>query len=123
MNNILHRKCNDLRRWKAEFWGGWSIRLHHWVEGDPHNYQHSHPWHFVTIVLWGGYDDVADGRSADHVRGPTIRYRPMSWRHSVINVKPRTWSIVITGPKLRPWRFWIDDNEVDRKTWDGRICD
>lgn len=120
---IEHCKCNDLRRWKVELLGGWSLRLHHWVDGDPENYQHAHPWDFVTVVLSGGYDDVADDRPTDVVRAPAIRYRGRDWRHSVVGVRPRTWTVVLTGPKLRPWRFWIDGREVEREVWDGRACD
>lgn len=121
--STFHNRCNDLRRlFKIE--NKWfSIRVHHWVKGDPGEYQHSHPWNFLTIVLWGGYDDVGEGRPTDYVRGPCIRYRNLNWRHSVINVLPRTWSIVITGSKVRDWRFWINDNEVNATTWGLRDCD
>lgn len=100
-----------------------SVRLHHWVKGDPEEYQHAHPWNFVTIVLWGGCDDVGERREPDLVRAPTVRYRPMSWRHSVINCRPHTWTIVITGRLLGSWRYWMDDREVVEEEWNGRICD
>lgn len=121
--STLHTRCNDLRRLIKIDTSLFSIRVHHWVKGDPANYQHSHPWPFLTIVLWGGYDDIGDGRPTDYVRGPTIRYRPLTWKHAVINVRPRTWSIVITGKVLSPWRFWINGKEVDEKTWGLRKCD
>jgi hypothetical protein len=123
MAEIKHRKCNDLRRWKLESKNGWSIRLHHWVDGDPENYQHAHPWNFLTILVSGGYDDVGEGRDTDLVRSPCVRYRDLNWRHSVINVRPRTWSIILTGPKIRPWRFWMWGREVNHDEWDGRVCD
>lgn len=118
-----HFKCNDLRRWKLAFGDWFSVRLHHWVKGDPPNYQHAHPWNFLTIVLSGGYDDIGDGRPIDHVRAPAIRYRSLTWRHAVINVLPRTWTIVLTGRIVRPWRFWIDNREVGELEWNGRVCD
>lgn len=118
-----HRKCNDLRRLKVELPSGRSLRLHRWVSGDPSNYQHSHPWSFTTIVLSGGYDDVADHRETDLVRAPAIRRRSTTWRHSVVDVRPRTWSIILTGRKTGSWRFWIDDREVLREEWDARVCD
>jgi hypothetical protein len=121
--DVKHFRCNDLRRWKLEVGDWFSIRLHHWVEGDPEEYQHAHPWNFLTIVLWGGYDDVGEGRAPDLVRAPTVRYRPLTWRHSVINCRPNTWTIVITGRVIRKWRFWIGEREVDREEWNGRICD
>lgn len=121
--SAFHNKCNDLRRLLKIENKYFSIRIHHWVTGDPPQYQHTHPWNFLTIVLWGGYDDIGEDRATDLVRGPCIRYRPLTWRHSVINVLPRTWTIVITGKVVRKWRFWIEDMEVDEITWGLRKCD
>lgn len=121
---IKHRKCNDLRRWKLEdpIWG-WSIRLHHWVKGDPEEYQHAHPWSFLALVLRGGYVDRGDGRPDDVVHAPAIRLRDKEWRHTIVDVRPHTWTVVVTGPKLKPWRFWIRGRQVDRSEWDARVCD
>lgn len=122
-HNADHFKCNDLRRWKFKLGDWFSIRLHHWVQGDPPDYQHSHPWNFLTIVLTGGYDDIGEGRPVDVVRGPTVRYRSWTWRHSVINTLPGTWTIVLTGKVMRPWRFWIGSQEVSEADWNLRTCD
>lgn len=121
--DVRHFKCNGLRRWKAALRNGISIRLHHWVKGDPPEYQHAHPWNFFTLVLTGGYDDIGKGRATDHVRAPTVRYRPHTWRHSVINTLPGTWTIVVTGRIVRPWRFWIGDTSVSEEQWNLRPCD
>lgn len=121
--NILHRKCNDLRRWKLEHSSGVSIRLHHWVQGDPEEYQHAHPWTFITIVLRGGYIDRGFDRPDDCVIAPAIRIRDRNWHHAVIAPEPHTWSIIITGPKVDKWRFWIKGRSVTREEWDGRVCD
>lgn len=122
-SNAEHFKCNDLRRWKLTFGDLFSVRLHHWVKGDPEDYQHAHPWNFLTFVLWGGYDDVGEDREPDLVRAPTVRYRPLTWRHSVINVRPNTWTIVFTGRIVKQWRFWIGRREVGKQEWNGRVCD
>src|SRR4051794_36090884 len=110
-HDAQHFKCNDLRRWKWVVGTLFSVRLHHWVKGDPEQYQHAHPWNFLTIVLTGGYDDVGLGRETDYVRAPTVRYRPLTWRHSVVNCTPGTWSIVFTGRAVRDWRFWMGARE------------
>lgn len=117
-----HFKCNDLRRWKLSLWGGISIRLHHWVEGDPREYQHSHPWNFLTFVLRGGYTDVGDGRPDDVVRAPAVRLRSSEWRHAVTKVRPSTWSIVITGRLIDRWKFWIGRWRVNEQEWNEREC-
>jgi hypothetical protein len=122
-HNAEHFRCNDLRRWKFTVGSLFSVRLHHWVKGDPEEYQHAHPWNFLTIVLRGGYDDVGEGRPPDRVRAPTVRYRGRDWRHSVVNCKPNTWTVVITGRIVDEWRFWIQERRVETEEWNGRICD
>lgn len=122
-HNVDHFRCNDLRRWKLQVGSLFSIRLHHWVAGDPPDYQHAHPWNFLTLVLTGGYTDVGHGRSPDVVRAPAIRYRNRYWRHSVIHTKPHTWSVVITGPAVDAWRFWIGRRQVTEEEWNLRSCD
>jgi hypothetical protein len=122
-SDAKHFRCNDLRRWKLTVGSLFSVRLHHWVKGDPQDYQHTHPWNFLSIVLLGGYDDVGEGRATDYVRAPCIRYRRMDWRHSVVNVKSGTWTVVITGRLLSRWRFWMHGQEVNEQQWDGRQCD
>lgn len=122
MTGIAHRICGDLRRWKVELPNGISLRLHHWAAGDPPQYQHAHPWPFLTIVIWGGYDDIADGRPVDCVRAPAVRLRDTNWRHSVVDPLPHTWSIVITGRKLKTWRFWMSGRQVDSEEWNTRAC-
>lgn len=121
-SNAKHFKCNDLRRLKFEFGDWFSIRFHWWVAGDPVEFQHTHPWNFLTFVLWGGYDDVGVARPTDYVRAPCVRYRPYTWRHSVINVRPNSFTIVLTGKVITQWRFWIWGHEVDEKTWNNREC-
>lgn len=122
-SNAQHFRCNDLRRLKLTFGQWFSVRFHWWVAGDPEEYQHAHPWNFLTLVLWGGYDDVGEGRPTDYVRGPCVRYRPLTWRHAVINVKPRTFTIVITGRVICSWSFWIGSREVQEPEWNERDCE
>ncbi len=122
-HNAEHFKCNDLRRWKIEIGKLFSIRLHRWMKGDPREYQHKHPWNFITIVFWGGYYDVGEGREPDLVQAPAIRYRDKNWRHAVVNPIPGTLSLVITGRVIDKWRFWIGSREVNTDEWNGRICD
>lgn len=117
-----HFKCNELYRWKITFGKWFIVRLHHWAAGDPPQYQHAHPWNFVTLVLRGGYTDVGQGRSPDAVRAFAVRYRSHSWRHSVIDPLPHTWSIVITGPVVNKWRFWVGRQSVNEEQWNRRLC-
>jgi hypothetical protein len=113
-----------LRRWRLETpW--FSIRLHHWFASDDDRSMHDHPWDFITIPLRGSYldehytrrsgdpDDVEiDVPTAERVRVGRIYYRPSTHAHWVHLDRGRVWTLVLTGPKIRRWGFWVKDKWV-----------
>ena len=99
--------CPYLVRWRIETkWG--SIRLHHWLAPDDDRHYHDHPWDFVTFVLKGGYRDSSpDGEQ--YLNAPAIQHRSATHQHTVFPKKGGCWTLVITGPKIRSWGFWVGD--------------
>lgn len=118
-----HFLCNELEqlfKWEGPL--GISLRVHRWLGGDPKRCEHSHPWWFLILCLRGGYLDHSSTRSGDTLRAPALRLRKSGHRHAVTEVLPDTITVVLTGPKRRPWRFWIDDAEVNVDQWNQRPC-
>ena len=99
-----------LRRWTLEFWW-FSIRLHHWMHSDDSRAFHDHPWWFVTFVLKGGYTDVSP-KGEERIIAPTICYRPAEHAHTVKVFPGGCWTLVVTGPKVRRWGFWVKNKFV-----------
>ena len=98
--------CPYLIRWRFETpWG--SIRLHHWLSQDDPRHRHDHPWSFVTFVLKGGYTDLSPAGD-QHLRAPAVQYRDATHQHTVVPDKGGAWTIIVTGPKIRKWGFWVD---------------
>jgi hypothetical protein len=97
--------CPYVIRWRLETpWG--SARLHHWLAPDDDRARHDHPWGFRTFVLWGGYTDSSpDGD--EHLKAPATRYRPATHQHTVFPDPGGCWTIIVTGPKVRNWGFWV----------------
>jgi hypothetical protein len=102
--------CPYVIRWRLETkW--FSIRLHHWLAPDDDRAHHDHPWDFVTFVLRGGYvDDSPAGRQ--HLKAPQVQHRSALHRHTVFPDSGGAWTLVLTGPKIRPWGFWVKDKFV-----------
>lgn len=97
--------CPYVIRWRLETpWG--SIRLHHWLAPDDDRAPHDHPWGFRTFVLKGGYRDESPTGS-EHLRAPATRYRPATHQHTVFPDPGGAWTIIVTGPKVRNWGFWV----------------
>ena len=98
--------CPYVVRWRIETpW--FSVRLHHWLAPDDNRAKHDHPWNFITFVLRGGYMDASpDG--IEHLKAPAIRYRSAEHQHTVFPDEGGAWTIIVTGPKVRPWGFWVN---------------
>lgn len=100
-------------------WG--SLRLHKWVDSDDQRAHHDHPWPFYTLVLKGRYYDVThheatewerkmnEGRKSvlktELMKPGTLRYRPALHTHTVLLASPSCWTLVLTGPRVRPFGF------------------
>ncbi len=47
---------------------GYSIRLHHIQYPDTDRWPHDHPWPFLSLILWGGYQERWDKAGHPHPR-------------------------------------------------------
>jgi len=85
-----------------------SIRIHHWISSDDARNFHDHPWWFITFVLWGGYTDVSPAGRA-RMNQFSCAYRPALHRHTVVVDPAGCWTILLCGPEIRDWGFWVKD--------------
>lgn len=94
-----------VRRWYVETPVG-SIRIHHWLHSDDARALHDHTWWFWTFVLWGGYiDRTANGD--ERMKAPKMAFRPANHAHTVQVDRGGCWTLLITGPQVRKWGFWV----------------
>jgi hypothetical protein len=87
--------------------GPLSVYLHEFNRGDNDRCLHDHPWHFLVVILAGGYSEtMADGKT--YWRRPgSILWRPARTAHRVdLPAGRRAWSLVIVGRKRRDWGFF-----------------
>lgn len=99
-----------LRRWRVETpW--FSVRLHHWLHSDDDRHRHDHPWAFITFCLRGSYIDEGIG-FRQRVRAGHAYYRPADHAHWVHLDRGPAWTVIVTGPKVRRWGFWVNNRWV-----------
>jgi hypothetical protein len=100
-----------------------NIYLHQFIRGDMDRCLHDHPWDFISIVLWGGYwEEMWAGKFWR--RPGSILFRRAKTAHRVtLDPGKRAWSLVITGPKVRPWGFWEPSGWVKWKPNYSPICE
>lgn len=114
-------ECPYFYRWVLDF-GLFSIRLHKWLANDDARAYHDHPYWFITLVLWGGYDDVSPTaigyqtwkHHVDTLGIGSVRYRPAQHRHVVSLRKTPTWTLLLTGRPLRRWSFYRHGQAIKR---------
>jgi hypothetical protein len=111
------------------------VMLHAIDARDPGLDVHDHPWWFVTLVLRGGYtEEACEVRDAvrlasnvyiDSPRGERRTWRrgsvhrmPLHVAHRIIDVQVGTWTLVVKGPKVRPWGFYMPRGWVHHKRYD-----
>lgn len=106
-----------LQRWEFFSSDRFAIYLHKFHRSDDNESLHDHPWDFITIPLWRGYNDCtfAGGTkekphfNKQRIKPFQITYRPASHIHYVelIDNKP-AWTLVIRFKYKRWWGFWND---------------
>ncbi len=100
-----------LHRWTLAKTRWFTAYLHHFVGSDWARDPHDHPKRFVSIGLWGEYDEEDHSNLQRPIvrrfKAPWLRSWPASYRHR-ISMTPRgsAWTICIVGEPVREWGFW-----------------
>lgn len=115
-----------------------NLYFHIQVASDPERPLHDHPWDNFSVILSGGYDElrgipnvkndgIVERRPRRRRPGDTV-YRPAHWAHRLIlpDGVPYTMTLFSTGPKVKEWGFWFDNegwinaDDVTQMLPDGR---
>lgn len=100
------------------------VYVHRFRASDDDRSLHDHPWNFLSIILKGEYREIiSEDGSYYRRRQGDIAYRKATHRHYVKLVTPEVWTLMIVGPRIRRWGFWVNaDNNPSRFTvWGNEI--
>ena len=113
-----------LRRLRIVETPWFGLLLHHIDGPDTEADPHDHPWWFASLVLRGGYTEVVWPQASLWGVGK-IRKRHSRWSwhamplvaaHRITRIEPGTITLVVHGPRVKNWGFWIWD-EKGRRPW------
>lgn len=114
-----------LTRWFLFRTEPFAVFLHKFHRSDEDRALHDHPWSFITLILWRGYNEVTTKGTKRRWPG-MIGWRPAEWQHRVelVNEKP-AWTLVIRFRARREWGFWEDQGKtfVQWNHWWQRNCE
>ena len=113
-----------LTRWELWVTKYFAIYLHKFHRSDDNSSLHDHPWNFITIPLWRGYNDCTyAGKGAGsnpiyfnrkRMWPLTIHYRPATHIHFVELIDNKVaWTLVIRFKYIRTWGFWKNGKFTD----------
>lgn len=110
-------------------WWKWptKIFLHHILRSDDDREPHTHPWKFLSLILWGSYRE----RILNHWRRVADRpYEPIYYTrvatpgtllnnsaehtHRVEIIRP-VWSLVFVHGAEQEWGFWTQDEATPER--------
>lgn len=102
-----------MRRWYIERSATeGNVHLHQTLRSDCDAEHHDHPWDNMSIWLRGtGHEEIvgSDGSTTVLDRPPgTVAFRHAQDRHRILIQEP-TWTLFLTGPKIREWGFLHED--------------
>lgn len=87
------------------------IRLHVFIRPDGDRHLHDHPWWFLSLVLWGGYDEIT--KEEGEVIPRRVRWintKRATDAHTVTTLhRRRVVTVLLTGRKVRKWGFLVDE--------------
>ncbi len=115
--------CGPVSPWRRPIAFGLQLvdiaaRIHAILRSDREHAPHSHPWAYLTVILFGGYweeryDD--DGMCISRRwHGPgSILWRPAgSWHRLDLPPGTTTWTLFITFKKQGSWFFNVNGVKV-----------
>ena len=117
---ITERDEPYLERWIL--WCGITLRVHKFLKSDDDRVFHDHPWWFVSVPF-AAYHEYVPDQPVRIVKPWRTHFRRAHHRHIVklIAAKPvRT--LILTGPKVREWGFWQNDNFIHHQEWLDPPC-
>lgn len=100
------------RRWLLFSLPWFDVCIHQILRRDEDRHEHSHPWWFCGIILWGGYVETRDGKSIRRGWLSPGKMRRDQY-HQVIRLLDSTWTLVIRS-RYRDdnWGYNVDGKHV-----------
>lgn len=105
-----HPQRNYLTRWRLIQTPWAAVYLHRMDGPDPRATLHDHPWHFVSIILRGGYHERTPTTEARRWGAGSVHRMRATDAHSIRGLfREPTWTLLLVGKRRREWGYIDDD--------------
>jgi len=105
---VLH-----FRRWRIFESSIFRIYLHQILKSDEDLHEHTHPWNFLSLILWGSYLEENSSWRGHGIQGkkavrfcfsPGVSFHFASDSHKLWLTEP-VWTLVFAFGKKREWGY------------------
>lgn len=112
-DGVLH-----FRRWEILRTRWFVINIHGIYHKDEDKHLHSHPWNFLSIVLWGSYMEELEGNKLNVRMFLNTAYRKAEAFHKIYHVySKRVFTLNIMSTNTKPWGYQVDGSFVNHKEY------
>lgn len=117
-------KQGYLHRWYIIKTNLLGIFIHQFIRSDEDRAVHDHPWNFIVIPLYRGYNEYSDKgkRRVYPILGTRFRFATYKHRVDLIDNKS-AWSLFIRFKKVRDWGFWPSEGFTLWNKWIKDRCE
>lgn len=105
---------NFLKRWTVLHIGRLHIRIHHITASDGTPFLHTHPFHYISCIVSGGYSEQLLTKSGEiqvkhHGRG-SVLFRGAKTFHRILSCRSAKTFIITFGLKKPEWQLMRHDS-------------
>lgn len=112
-DGVLHFK-----RWNILSTRFFSIYLHGIYMPDDDKHLHSHPWIFISLVLFGSYTEELDGFGLNKRRPGNIAFRRAEQYHKIHTLhSKKVYTLNLMWGRQETWGYKVDGKFVDHVTY------
>ena len=117
------------RRYRLLSTPWFNLYIHNILHSDEDVHPHDHPWHFISLILWGGYIERWMSayenyrfwmgrplRTDKHTMGSVIFHNAKDF-HQITLLKPSVWTLVFTWGKRKSWGYQTRSGWIDHQTY------
>ena len=91
------------------------IRVHSILVPDGTPFLHTHPFHYISLILSGGYAEKLKNQTCVHRRGSLI-FRKAATAHQITAVQPNTKTLFITW-ETQQKKWTLEENDTEASQW------
>jgi len=94
----------------------WALYIHRIYKEDKDEHLHSHPWNFMSVILWGAYiEQYAPEYNRMRVKCEgSFSKADRNYFHKIVDIlRGPVTTLFFTWGTHQPWHYWVKGEKVE----------